>query len=317
MRHLSPWASVELPTSPRIARPVLRQHGHAELKLRVLRDLLGVTRGADIEATPAIELKSRRSPSGHARRPSVRPAGTRSEYAVTRYKWPGMISTPTVEDGSVIRGWSPRAATSVAVAMLAVTILVAPVSAGGAQVILEPGTNGCTGVLPSNDGNTDMRLVGGSMYPGGTAVFEISYPVNAANVGKEFTILDCAYINGVAALKYTVSFVPSNQFFVLSLTLAVPVDAPVGGRYCNYVKTTGSPTASQGSQRKAGPACFVIRPPPGPTATTPGAPTSPSAPRTPTSGGATPPADQPILLPNTAMSAHALMRHGGPAPSPR
>jgi len=158
--------------------------------------------------------------------------------------------------------WSLRTATFVTVAVMAASVLVAPVSAGGAQVILQPGTNGCTGVLPSNDGNTDMRLVGGTMYPGGTAIFEISYPVNAGNVGKEFTILDCAYINDVAALKYIVSFVPSNQSFVLSLTLAVPTNAPVGGRYCNYVKTTGSPTASQGSQRKAGPACFIIRPPP-------------------------------------------------------
>ena len=196
------------------------------------------------------------------------------------------------------------------VAVLAATMLVAPVSAdhGGAHVTLEPGTNGCTGVLPSNDGNTDMRLVGGSMYPGGTAIFEISYPVNAANVGKEFTILDCAFINGVATLKYTVSFVPSNQFFVLSLTLAVPTNAPVGGQYCNYVKTTGSPTASQGSQRKAGPACFVIPPPPGPSTTSPAAPAPAQAPAPPSVGGTAPPATgttappaPPIFLPDTAM----------------
>ena len=194
---------------------------------------------------------------------------------------------------------------SVTVAVLAATLLVAPVTAdhGGAHITLEPGTNGCTGVLPSNDGNTDMRLVGGTMYPGGTAIFEITYPVNAANVGKEFTILDCAYINDVATLKYTVSFVPSNQFFVLSLTLAVPTNAPVGGQYCNYVKTTGSPTASQGSQRKAGPACFIIRPPPGP-----GAPASVPAPPSvagppPPATGTTAPPDPPVFLPDTAMRA--------------
>ena len=196
------------------------------------------------------------------------------------------------------------------VAVLAATMLVTPVAAGGAQVTLESGTNGCTGVLPSNDGNTDMRLVGGTMYPGGTAIFEITYPVNSANVGKEFTILDCAYINDVAALKYVVSFVPSNQFFVLSLTLAVPTNAPVGGQYCNYVKTTGSPTASQGSQRKAGPACFTIRPPPGP-----GAPASVPAP--PSVTGSRPPGstgttgtNPPILLPDTAMPARSEMRFG-------
>jgi hypothetical protein len=194
---------------------------------------------------------------------------------------------------------------SVTVAVFAATLLVAPVSAdhGGAHITLEPGTNGCTGVLPSNDGNTDMRLVGGTMYPGGTAIFEITYPVNAASVGKEFTILDCAYINDVATLKYTVSFVPSNQSFVLSLTLAVPTNAPVGGEYCNYVKTTGSPTASQGSQRKAGPACFIIRPPP-----RPGTPASAPAPPSvtgspPPTTGTTTPRDPPVFLPDTAMRA--------------
>lgn len=175
-------------------------------------------------------------------------------------------------------------------ALVAATCVAAPVFAD-AQVVLQSGTNGCTGVLPSNDGNTDMRVVGGTMTPGGTAMFEITYPVNAANVGKEFTILDCAYINDVAELKYIVSFVPSHQSFVLQITLAVPEDAPVGGLYCNYVKTTGSPTASQASQRKAGPACFVIRPPPGGTTSTPTG--------TPTTG--TPPAGLPPFLPNTAM----------------
>ena len=211
------------------------------------------------------------------------------------------------------------------VAVLAATALVAPVSAdhGGAHVTLEPDTRGCNGVLPSNDGNTDMRLVGGSLQPGGTAIFEISYPVNAASVGKEFTILDCAFINDVAALKYTVSFVPSNQGFVLHMTLAVPTDAPVGGTYCNYVKTTGSPTASQASQRKAGPACFIIRPPSGPATTTPGAPTLPGVPsapgsQPPTSSGTTPAPGQPILLPDTAMPAKVQVRYGGtPAQPPR
>ncbi len=145
---------------------------------------------------------------------------------------------------------------------------------GPPHVELQSGTNGCTGVLPSNDGNTDMRVVGGSMVPGGTAVFEITYPLNASSVGKEFTILDCAFINDVPELKYIVSFVPSNQSFVLRMTLAVPDDAPIGGLYCNYVKTTGSPTAAQASQRKAGPACFVIRAPRGPAP----APRTPSSP---------------------------------------
>lgn len=194
-----------------------------------------------------------------------------------------------------------RSAISVLAAALAVVLLSMPAVAnhGEAHVDLQAGTNGCNGVLPSNDGNTDMRVVGGSLVPGGTAVFEITYPVNAASVGKEFTITDCAFINDVAALKYIVSFVPSNQSFVLRMTLAVPEDAPVGGLYCNYVKTTGSPTAAQASQRKAGPACFVIRSPGGPAA--PAAPGSPpGSPEDPTDTSSGPAG--PILLPDTAIA---------------
>jgi hypothetical protein len=207
--------------------------------------------------------------------------------------------------------WHHRAATSLILAGLAATLVVAPAWAdhGGAHVTLQPDTTGCQGVLPSTDGNTDMRVIGGSMEPGGTAIFEISYPVNATSVGKQFTINDCAFINDVAALKYTVSFVPSNQAFVLHMTLAVPSDAPVGGTYCNYAKTTGSPTASQASQRKAGPACFIILPPSRPVTTTPAAPpvvpTGASAPpstvpRPPGTTGTTAP-PVPIFLPDTAL----------------
>jgi hypothetical protein len=209
-----------------------------------------------------------------------------------------------------------RRLASLAIAIVMATVAAGPVLAdhGAAHVVLESGTKGCTGVLPSGDGNTDMHLVGGTMWPGGTAIFEIAYPVNAASVGKEFTILDCAFINDVATLKYTVSFVPSNRSFRLTMTLAVPEDAPVGGMYCNYVKTTGSPTAAQASQRKAGPACFVIRPRPSPTAappatgtTTPprsGTTTPPTTGTPPTSpGGTTRTTGGPLLLPDTAMPA--------------
>jgi hypothetical protein len=194
-----------------------------------------------------------------------------------------------------------------------VAVLAMSVPARAAEVVLQPGTSGCTGVLPSNDGNTDMRVVGGSMTPGGTAIFEITYPLNAASVGKEFTILDCAFINDVPALKYVVSFVPSNQSFVLQMTLAVPSDAPVGGLYCNYVKTTGSPTAAQASQRKAGPACFVIRPPPGTPASAPVAAPPQPPPAAPAPSGTTTtttavPSRPPVFLPDTAMAAPAATR---------
>ena len=112
----------------------------------------------------------------------------------------------------------------------------------------------------------------------------------------------------VASLKYAVSLVPSNVAFVLRMTFAVPDDAPVGGMYCNYSKTTRSPTAAQASQRKAGPSCFIIRPPP-PTTTvrppsggssTPPPAGGPSSPDSPDDGDT----GAPILLPDTAMSAH-------------
>jgi hypothetical protein len=191
---------------------------------------------------------------------------------------------------------------------------------GGTHVELQPDTKGCTGVLPSTNGNTDMRLVGGSLTPGGTAVFEITYPLNASSLGKDFTITACAFINDVASLKYLVSFVPSNQSFVLRMTFAVPDDAPVGGEYCNYAKTTRSPTAAQASQRKAGPACFIIRPPP--TTTSPRSPSSPP----PAGSSGTPEVNDPgspdddssvsapILLPDTAMRPHSGVRSAGQHP---
>ena len=192
-------------------------------------------------------------------------------------------------------------------AVVAAALVTSTVMAthGDTHVVLQPDTKGCTGVLPSTDGNTDMRLVGGTLTPGGTAIFEITYPLEASSIGKAFTITACAFISGVATLKYLVSFVPSNAAFVLQMTFAVPEDAPVGATYCNYAKTTRSPTAAQASQRKAGPACFVIRAP---------ATTSTVRPPSPAPGSTPPPAtgapndpndgssvDGPILLPDTAL----------------
>ena len=191
---------------------------------------------------------------------------------------------------------------------------------GGTHVELQADTKGCTGVLPSTSGNTDMRLVGGSLTPGGTAVFEITYPLEASSIGKNFTITACAFINGEAALKYLVSFVPSNQAFVLRMTFAVPEDAPVGGTYCNYAKTTRSPTAAQASQRKAGPACFIIRPPRTTTTVRPPASSPPSGPSDPPQvsdpGSPRTPGDDssvsaPILLPDTAMGWGTVARAAG------
>lgn len=184
------------------------------------------------------------------------------------------------------RRLSPRLSAAALAAVLVALPAVTAADHGGTHVTLEPDTRGCNGVLPSNDGNTDMRFVGGSMQPGSTALYEITYPVDAGSVGKQFTIADCAFIDGAAALRYTVTFVPSNQAYVLTMALAIPANAPVGGLYCNYAKTTGSPTASQGSQRKAGPACFTIQG--APAAPAPATPASPAAPGAPAGSAATP-----------------------------
>jgi hypothetical protein len=193
-----------------------------------------------------------------------------------------------------------RTARALVAALLAAGMLssTAVATHGDTHVVLQPDTKGCTGVLPSTDGNTDMRLVGGTLTPGGTAIFEITYPLEPSSIGKEFTITACAFISGVATLKYLVSFVPSNEAFVLRMTFAVPDDAPVGATYCNYAKTTRSPTAAQASQRKAGPACFIVRGPSTSTVSPPGAsPGAPGAPSSPGDGSST----GVILLPDTAM----------------
>ena len=134
-----------------------------------------------------------------------------------------------------------------------------PALAAGPVVTLEDGIAGCNGVRPTpGSENTNKRLIGGSLTPGGTATFEISFPVDAADVGGDFAITDCVFIDGTAALKYTVAFVPNNENFILTFTLQIPPGTPIGAEYCNYAKTTQSPSASQASNRKAGPACFVV-----------------------------------------------------------
>ncbi|HEY8635977.1 MAG TPA: hypothetical protein VIL81_01835, partial [Candidatus Limnocylindrales bacterium] len=108
--------------------------------------------------------------------------------------------------------------------------------------------------------NTNKRLVSGSLVPGGSATFEISYPVTADDVSGRttFVITDCVFIDGNAALKYSVSFVPNTENFILTFTLQIPAGTPIGAEYCNYAKTTAAPSKSPASNRKAGPACFVV-----------------------------------------------------------
>ncbi|MFL5707476.1 MAG: hypothetical protein ACJ77Y_00620, partial [Chloroflexota bacterium] len=56
-------------------------------------------------------------------------------------------------------------------------------AAGDPVVTLEDGIASCQGVLPTpGSENTNKRLVSGSLVPGGTATFEISFPVDADQV---------------------------------------------------------------------------------------------------------------------------------------
>ena len=77
--------------------------------------------------------------------------------------------------------------------------------------------------------------------------------------GREtFVITDCVFIDDTAVAKYIVTFVPNTEDFELEFTLNIPSNAPVGDEFCNYAKTTAAPSDSQASNRKAGPACFII-----------------------------------------------------------
>jgi fimbrial isopeptide formation D2 family protein len=147
---------------------------------------------------------------------------------------------------------------------------LAPVISGSAQtlvraddveIIQDDSTEGCNGVVstPGSE-NTDKRLISGSLEPGGTATFEISYPVDPEDVAgrEQFEITDCVFIEDVAVARYFIHFVPNTENFILTFTLNIPDNAPVGDEYCNYAKTTAAPSQSQASNRKAGPACFLI-----------------------------------------------------------
>ena len=122
--------------------------------------------------------------------------------------------------------------------------------------------NKCQGAMPTDgSANTDKRLVGGTLVPGGTAVFEFSYPFDptAANGRDDFVILDCVFVDDVPAMAFELHGVPNDVSpFVFQFTVDIPANVPVGAEFCNVGKTTAAPSSPQGSNRKAGPACFVV-----------------------------------------------------------
>jgi hypothetical protein len=142
-----------------------------------------------------------------------------------------------------------------------VTPLVSKVL-GAVTVTLEDGIEGCMGVrtTPGSE-NTTKELVGGTLEPGGTATFRFTFPAEVSgNPGQEeWKITDCVFLNGDPLQKYTVTALANDVSpVIIEFTLTIPADAPIGSEYCDYAKTTETPSDAQASNRKAGPACFIV-----------------------------------------------------------
>src|SRR4051812_9533369 len=141
------------------------------------------------------------------------------------------------------------------------SLLSATSAHAATTVTVTPSNENCNGVLPTpGSENTRKHLVSGDLQPGGTAVFQITYPVSQDDFGQTFTVTDCPVLGGDvhSAQAFQFSFVPNNLFFTVQFALVIPADTPIGTSYCNYAKTTASPSASPSSNRKAGPACFTV-----------------------------------------------------------
>ena len=168
---------------------------------------------------------------------------------------------------TALRQVSFRAIGWLTVVMLLAAALLGPSASrslatdGSVHVVQADNTSGCNGVRSTPGSfNTNKELIGGTLAPDGEATFLISFPVDPADVAGRttFVITDCVFINDVAIAKFEVSFVPNTEFFELTFTLNIPADAPIGSEFCNFAKTTSAPSESQASNRKAGPACFIV-----------------------------------------------------------
>jgi hypothetical protein len=129
-------------------------------------------------------------------------------------------------------------------------------------VTLEDGIEGCMGVrtTPGSE-NTTKELVGGTLEPGGTATFRFTFPAEVdGNPGQEeWKLTDCVFINDEPQQKYTVTSLENDVSpVIIEFTLTIPADTEIGDEFCNYAKTTETPSDPQASNRKAGPACFII-----------------------------------------------------------
>src|SRR5262245_23733884 len=136
-------------------------------------------------------------PEGPVATSTARRKGTRSMYVGGR-KRRGFSGLRTL-------GWL------VVVMMLALAVMPTAAIAANGDVEIEQdnNTNGCNGVVttPGSE-NTNKQLIGGSLEPGGTARFLITYPVDPADVAgrEEFEITDCVFIGDDAVAKYFIHF---------------------------------------------------------------------------------------------------------------
>ncbi|HET7489677.1 MAG TPA: DUF5979 domain-containing protein [Acidimicrobiales bacterium] len=166
-----------------------------------------------------------------------------------------------------------RRARGLAVALLLAGTVLAAVGATAPASGVDPGTpvvtpqestSGCNGVLPTpGSENTTKRLdpdFPSDFNPGGTVGYIIDYPVDPSDVAGRatFEMTDCVFVGDKAAAQYKVTFVPNTTDFKLRFPLKIAPDTPLGAQFCNYAKTTAAPSASQASNRKAGPACFTV-----------------------------------------------------------
>src|SRR5205809_3053637 len=67
----------------------------------------------------------------------------------------------------------------------------------------DPGSHvsDCNGIIPTpGSANTLKRLTGGTLLPGGTATYEIKFPLDAADIGQTFVVSDCLLVGQGADL---------------------------------------------------------------------------------------------------------------------
>src|SRR6266566_9298823 len=113
-------------------------------------------------------------------------------------------------------------------------VLFATASAAFADIQPPTGSNftnkteDCNGIIPTpGSENTQKTLTGGSLVPGGSAQYTITFPTDANNVG-DWAIADCVLLgNGTDLKTYTVldqgEFHLVNNAEAFSLTFHVDI----------------------------------------------------------------------------------------------